>query len=333
MPNRPPVTLPDFRNLGIMLRVVLAAQVLGLAAALLKSPELQGAPSVYLALGTVLQPPLLLCLLALFAASPRLQRMPYPKAAGLAVIIALACGLLWSAILAHAYPEAFPGGVLRTGLLTVGAALAVLAYFNWRHRVLSPALAEARLQALQSRIRPHFLFNTLNTAISLLRSSPAQAETVLEDLAELFRMQMSENDRLSPFARELELARAYAQLEEFRLGERLRLEWKVDNAPMDVLIPPLVLQPLLENAICHGVETSPQGGTVRVDAFARNDQLNVVVRNPLPAEGTRRPGNRMALSNIRERLALHFDAEARLTTHRAGGDFIVQVVMPLRRGR
>jgi two-component system sensor histidine kinase AlgZ len=333
MPKRPSVTLPDFRNLGVMLRIVLAVQVLGLAAALVKSQELATVLPVYLELAAVLEPPLLLSLLVLFAVSPRLQRLAYAQAAAAVMAIALACGLLWSGVLEHGYTEAFPGGAMRTGLLTLGTALAVLAYFNWRYRVLSPALAEARLQALQSRIRPHFLFNTLNTAISLLRSSPGQAETVLENLAELFRMHMSENSRLSPFSRELELARAYVQLEEIRLGERLRLEWKVDNAPMSALIPPLVLQPLLENAICHGVEPSPQGGSVRVDAFARNDQFNIVVRNPLLAEGARRPGNRMALSNIRERLALHFDAEARMTTHSAGGEFIVQVVLPLRRGR
>jgi two-component system sensor histidine kinase AlgZ len=168
--------------------------------------------------------------------------------------------------------------------------------------------------------------------LSLLRSSPRQAEAVLENLADLFRVQMADNRQLSPLARELELARSYAHLEEMRLGERLKLVWKVDNAPQDALLPPLVLQPLLENAVYHGIEPSPEGGAVRVDVFAKDQRLNVVVRNPIQETTERRAGNRMALSNIRERLALHFDADARLTTHVAGGEFIVQVVMPLRRG-
>jgi two-component system sensor histidine kinase AlgZ len=163
-----------------------------------------------------------------------------------------------------------------------------------------------------------------------MRSSPAQAETALENLAELYRVLMADNRQLSPLAREMELARAYLDLEALRLGERLQVDWRVDNAPLQALMPSLVLQPLLENAVCHGIEPQPAGGRIGVDIFARDGQLNVVVRNPCSADAPVRPGNRMAVSNIRERLALHFDAEARLSAHRVGDEFVVQMVLPLK---
>jgi two-component system sensor histidine kinase AlgZ len=333
MPNRTPVTLPDFRNLGVLLRAALAVQVLGLAAALIKSADLSGVGTNFLAMAAVLQPPLLLVLLLVFFAAPWLLRQPYNLGVAVVVVLSALVTLLWHMVLHLRFPDTEQGSVLRAVLLAATAALAVLAYFNWRHRVLSPALAEARLQALQSRIRPHFLYNSLNTVLSLVRNSPRQAEEMLANLADLFRVHMSDNRQLSPLSRELELARAYAGLEQLRLGERLKMTWKVDNAPADALLPPLVLQPLLENAIYHGVEGSADGGEVRVDVFARDAFLNLVLRNPVQAGAERRSGNRMALSNIRERLALHFDADARLTTHEVGGEFIVQVVMPLRRGQ
>lgn len=331
--NRTTVSLPDFRNLGVLLRAALAVQLLALAAAVINSPGLTGVGPVFLGMAAVLQPPLLLVLLVVFFTAPWLLRQPYKLGVAVIVVLSALVTVLWHMVLHLRFPDTEQGSVLRAVLLAGGAALAVLGYFNWRHRVLSPALAEARLQALQSRIRPHFLYNSLNTVLSLLRNSPRQAEEVLANLADLFRVHMADNRQLSPLSRELELARAYAGLEQIRLGDRLKMAWKVDNAPDDALLPPLVLQPLLENAIYHGVEGSPGGGEVRVDVFARDNTLNLVLRNPAQGGGDRRGGNRMALSNIRERLALHFDADARLTTHEVGGEFIVQVVMPLRRGQ
>lgn len=331
--NRTTVSLPDFRNLGVLLRAALAVQVLAMTAAVIDSPALAGVGTTFLDMAAVVQPPLLLILLVAYFTAPWLLRQPYNLGVAVIVVLSALVTLLWHMVLYLRFPDTEQGSVLRAVLLAGGAAFAVLGYFNWRHRVLSPALAEARLQALQARIRPHFLYNSLNTVLSLMRNSPRQAEEVLANLADLFRVHMADNRQLSPLSRELELARAYAGLEQIRLGERLKLTWKVDNAPADALLPPLVLQPLLENAIYHGVEGSPGGGEVRVDVFARDNQLNLVVRNPSQGGEDRRSGNRMALSNIRERLALHFDVDARLTTHEVGGEFIAQVVMPLRRGQ
>jgi len=175
------------------------------------------------------------------------------------------------------------------------------------------------------------LFNSLNTVLGLMRSEPRRAETVLENLSELFRASMAEASALAPLAKELELARSYAEIEAVRLGGRLTVDWQCQNAPLDALVPPLILQPLLENAVYHGIEPAAGGGTVSVTIFVRGDQLNLVVRNPVHHLRERRSGNRMALENIRERLDLHFDAEAALRAYESGDEFVVQIRMPYRR--
>jgi two-component system sensor histidine kinase AlgZ len=321
-------SLPEFRNLGILLRLILAAQALGLAAALLAATSPVDTLAVFLDNAAYLQPPLLVTLLLLFLIGPWLARSPPRQGVVVALLAAATSAVLWRLIMEINYPEAAAGSLARVALLAALLALALLLWHDWRARRLSPALPEARLQALQARIRPHFLFNSLNSVLSLIRSEPARAETALENLADLYRVLMADSHELSPLEREMGLARAYLDLEAMRLGERLHVEWRADNAPPGALLPSLLLQPLLENAVYHGVEPNPEGGRIGIDIFARGHQLHVVVRNPVGA--ALRPGNSMALSNIRERLRLHFDAEARLSTHEAGGEFHVQVVMPLK---
>jgi len=324
------ITLPDFRNLGILLRAALALQLLGLLAALVHAADLSGAMVLFFRYAAYLEPPLLSAMLILFVAAPKLAGMHKRHALAACVAVGMLSAAFWHVLLQAQAPDADSTSLLRTLLLAGGATGLILVGFDWRARRLSPALAEARLQALQARIRPHFLFNSINSVLSLMRSNPAQAETALENLAELYRVLMADNRQLSPLEREMELARAYLDLEALRLGERLQVDWRVDNAPLQALMPSLVLQPLLENAVCHGIEPHPAGGRIGVDIFARDGQLNVVVRNPCSADAPVRPGNRMAVSNIRERLALHFDAEARLSAHRVGDEFVVQMVLPLK---
>lgn len=321
-------SLPEFRNLGVLLRLILVAQAFALAAALLLAGGLADVPAIYLDHAAYLQPPLLASLLLLFLIGPWLAQGPPLQGMVVVVLAAGTCAVLWRLLLAIHYPEAAAGSLVRAALLGASLALVLLLWHDWRARRLSPALPEARLQALQARIRPHFLFNSLNSVLSLIRNEPGRAESALENLADLYRVLMADNRELSPLRREMELARAYLDLEAIRLGERLRVDWRADHAPDTALLPSLLLQPLLENAVYHGIEPSPEGGRIGIDIFVRNDQLHVVVRNPLC--GTGRVGNSMALSNIRERLKLHFDAEARLSTHEAGGEFHVQVVMPLK---
>jgi two-component system, LytTR family, sensor histidine kinase AlgZ len=335
------ITLPDFRNLGILLRAALALQVLGMLAALVHAADLTSAMTLFFRYAAYLEPPLLSAMLILFLLAPKLNALPARLALVSCVAVAMLSALLWQMLLQSHTQSHVPSlasnsdvaNLARTLLLAGAAAGLILAWFDWRARRLSPALAEARLQALQARIRPHFLFNSINSVLSLMRSNPSRAETALENLAELYRALMADNRQLSSLKREIELARAYLELEALRLGERLQVDWRidagVDNLPQQILLPALVLQPLLENAVAHGIEPDAQGGRIGVDIFASGSQLNIVVRNPCRAETPGRTGNRMALSNIRERLALHFDAEARLSAHQVGDEFVVQMAMPL----
>jgi two-component system sensor histidine kinase AlgZ len=211
------------------------------------------------------------------------------------------------------------------------SATAVVAwYFHLRNRAFSPAISEARLQALQARIRPHFLFNSLNAVLSLIRKDPKRAEGALEDLAELFRTVMADNRQLIALRDEISLCRQYLNLEQLRLGERLRVEWRLDPAAEDGLVPPMLLQPLVENAVYHGIEPGIGPGLIEVRIERRNDRLWLQLTNPYHPDYQHRQGNHMALANIRERLQLHFDVEASLNTRIAGGRFEIGIAMPYR---
>lgn len=326
-----PVSLPDFRNLGVILRCLFLVEGLAFLTLLANQPGLLEAMETFAEAGPLREPVLLAVMAIMSLASPYLARMPYRRGVILVLAMAFATGVAGHLMYGALLTVGLEGSALRTGLLAVLSAGAVLAYFNWRHRALSPALAEARLMALQARIRPHFLFNSLNTVLGLIRSEPKRAEAVLENLAELYRALLSEVGTLVSLGKEVELARAYAEIEKMRLGERLQVNWQCQDAALDALVPPLLLQPLLENAVYHGVEPSESGGKVDVTIFLKGDQVNMVVRNPCESAEQRQHGNRMALTNIRERLALHFDAEAEMSTFKAGGEFVVQIRVPYRR--
>jgi len=225
-----------------------------------------------------------------------------------------------------------PAGQLeRYWVFTAAVTALLLYYFYLRNRALSPALSEARLQALQARIRPHFLFNSINAVLSLVRQEPKRAENALEDMADLFRVLMADNRDLTPIANEVELTRQYLAIEQLRLGERLTVEWHTENMPEDALIPPLVLQPLVENAVYHGIEPHSQAGVISVNVYKVRDEVHLVLRNPYRSDGDHHAGNKMALGNIKERLALHFDAEARLRTTVSENAYQVHIVIPYRR--
>jgi two-component system sensor histidine kinase AlgZ len=146
-------------------------------------------------------------------------------------------------------------------------------------------------------------------------------------MADLFRVLMSENRTLAPIAEEVELARQYLAIESLRLGERLRVTWRTEGMPADALVPPLMLQPLVENAVYHGIEPSPEGGEVTIDVHRDGPQVVVTLVNPVPVTG-RPAGNRMAIANIRERLQLHFDAEASMKSETTDGSYRVTIRVP-----
>jgi two-component system sensor histidine kinase AlgZ len=164
--------------------------------------------------------------------------------------------------------------------------------------------------------------------LSLIRQEPRRAETALENLADLFREVMGDNRQLAPLVREVELCRQYLDLEQLRLGERLNVVWRIDNMPGDALVPPLVLQPLLENAVYHGIEPRVEPGEISIDIYAARNQVHAVLRNPYAKAGDHHAGNKMALGNIRERLQLHFDAEASLETRMREDTYQVHIIMP-----
>lgn len=326
--NHPPSALPNFCNLGINLRILVAVDLMSVAVAAVKATDTAGMWRELMDISTAVQPILLASLIALCLARPLLTKLSYP--AGIATVIGLEL-LLAAAV--HGLHRHFMGiadgaGLLRWWVFTSATVAVLLGYFHLRSKALSPALSEARLQALQARIRPHFLFNSLNAVLSLIRSDPKRAEQALEDMADLFRVLMADNRQLAPLAREIELCREYLDLEQLRLGERLQVAWHIDKMPHDALIPPLVLQPLLENAVYHGIEPSSTPGEVSINIYRNRNQVHCVLRNPYQRDGAHHTGNKMALQNIRERLALHFDAEASLDARLVGGAYQVHIVLP-----
>lgn len=220
--------------------------------------------------------------------------------------------------------------------LGIGAVLSGMAlrYFYVRHQWARQveAEAQARIQALQARIHPHFLFNSLNTIAALTVSNPALAEEVVQDLAELFRVTMRDLCERVTLQQELDFTRSYLRIESQRLGGRLLVDWTLKNLPLQAHVPALILQPLVENAVYHGIEPSAGGGRVHILGTYNRGVLRLEVRNPLPAQPVRQRsggGNRMALNNIRERLQLAFGPEARLEMDQREGLYRVRVLFPL----
>jgi two-component system sensor histidine kinase AlgZ len=326
--NTPGHALPNFRNLGVVLRILLIVNGACLLLAVVRTPTWDAVPDDFMVQAVLVQPVLLLAVVVLYGLSPALARLPYGRGV-LAVLAMSAAGGALGYLLASRMDGngAFPD-LLRFLVVSVVSSAVLLGYFDLRGRALSPALTEARLQALQARIRPHFLFNSINAVLSLIRSDPKRAEAALEDMAELFRVAMSDTRKLSPLAREVELCRQYLELEALRLGERLRVEWHTENMPGDALVPPMILQPLVENAVYHGIEPGSAPGAVTINIYKNRSEVHMAIKNPYHEGGREQPGNRIALANIRERLSLHFDAEARLDTRISGGAYQVHITLP-----
>jgi two-component system, LytTR family, sensor histidine kinase AlgZ len=325
--NRYPNLLPDLRNLGVMLRIMLAATAMSLAAAAVQASSWSMLMEHWFGISALVQPIVILSLLVLGATTVWLHRLDYPTAVAVIVLLEL---LIAAVVVSATYNlfERETADVIRAMAFTGAATGVMLGYFNLRSRALSPAITEARLQALQARIRPHFLFNSINAVLSLVRAEPRRAETALEDMADLFRVLMADNRDLAPLQDEIQLCRQYLDLEQLRLGDRLQVEWHVDNMPGDALVPPLVLQPLLENAVYHGIEPSLEPGMVSINIYHVRNEVHMVLRNPYRKEGSHHSGNKMALANIRERLHLHFDAEATLKAAVGDHHYEVHITLP-----
>jgi two-component system sensor histidine kinase AlgZ len=321
------IRLPNFCNLGVMLRAVVVVNLFLLAAAVMRAPP-RDVPAELLGLAAFAEPALMLSLVALCAARRPLHAMGY--IASWVAVLFFELALAW--VLFHAVRGLMPGyggmPFAQVAFVTLFVTGCTLAYFDLRSRALSPAIAEARIQALQARIRPHFLYNSINAVLSLIRAEPRRAERALEDMADLFRVLMSDNRTLAPIGQEIDLAKQYLAIESLRLGDRLRVAWRTDGVPADALVPPLVLQPLVENAVYHGIEPSESGGEIAVDASRVGDRIVLSLTNPFPGASKYTAGNKMAIANIRERLQLHFDAEADMQSEVKDGTYRVTIRLP-----
>ncbi len=199
---------------------------------------------------------------------------------------------------------------------------------EWRRSIVLEA--QSRISALQALIRPHFLFNSMNTIASLTRSDPKRAEEAVEDLADLMRANLNAPKDRTTIKEELETAAIYQRIEKLRLGDRLKVRWDVGELPMRALIPSLTIQPLLENAIYHGIELLPEGGEVTVTGRLRDADVDILISNPIAQDQVRTTGgNKMAMSNIRQRFELAYGNRSEVDIEEQPDRYSVRLKFPL----
>jgi two-component system, LytTR family, sensor histidine kinase AlgZ len=338
--------LPDFCESRAVLAVVLIVELVALMFAISRQALHAGfwldlaASSLFLLwIG-------LTCAAVLCRTRAWLHTLPATQASLIAMALLLACvgtiseivyqiGRYWSRGVpgaSNVFPVEHGAFMLRSlGVGFIVSALALRYFYvsaEWKRSVEMEALA--RIRALQARIRPHFLFNSMNTIAALTRSAPDCAEQAVEDLADLFRASLSDANVRISLKEEIEIARTHERIEQLRLRDRLRVRWDIDELPMRVEVPSLILQPLLENAVYHGIEMLPAGGAVSIVGKRVGDMLHIEVRNPIPpqADYGEREGNRMALENIRQRLQLVWPGRARIETEQLPGEFCARLIFP-----
>ena len=325
----------DMCHGGVVLRAVLFVHLV-LAIGLMFGAKDFDAWLIQLALATgVALPGLLFWLVLACQLKARLAALPVAAQWFAAVALGAACAAASWALQASlglgtlAQEQGFtPSRWLAPTL--AGAAFSAALFYWLRLRAIAqgPADSSARLAELQSRIRPHFLFNTLNTAIALVRAEPAKAERVLEDLSDLFRHALAEQGDSATVGQEIELAQRYLEIEQLRFGERLRVEWALDERVHGARLPPLILQPLVENAVKHGVEPSPGGAELRISTQRRGQRALIKVTNTVPA-GQGRAGFGIAQANVRDRLRLLHDLEGDFRTALVDGVYQARIEVPL----
>jgi two-component system, LytTR family, sensor histidine kinase AlgZ len=339
------IVIPDCCNIGVIFRTLLGVNVLALVAMVAPAQGLVAGLKEFVDASLLIE---LVCLWSLFALCALRRLLVLPALAGRLPpsVQRLLCGLVPGAATALLirsmagaswfFSHEANHDVLGGALAALIAGLAIQHYFELRTRAFSPTLVEARLQALQARIRPHFLFNSLNAVLSLIRTEPRRAESALEDLAELFRVLMSDPRAMTTLDEELRLCRQYLSIEQLRLGDRMAVDWDMGNVDEFVLrrakVPVLLIQPLLENAVHYGVEPATSPVRLQIQVSRNGDRLQVLVVNPYHGEHAGPAGNQIALHNIRERLELLYDLEGQLTTTVAQGSYEARLRIPYAKG-
>lgn len=340
--------LPNLCSSHALFLLVLVAELVALLLTIAHS-ALPRVDWDYLAMASVMvQWNTLICSLAICRLRPKLSQMTSVKAGTLCMSLVLGVNLLLS-IFGQFLLYGFTGGLVVPGmfqlnfwqiinnlLITAISAGILLRYLYVQQQLRNQRDAEmqARVQALQSRIRPHFLFNSMNSIASLIETDPQTAERVVEDLSELFRASLAE-PTLTPLDRELELCKGYLAIEQLRLGKRLKVDWQIGKHTADSRIPSLMLQPLLENAILHGIEPLAEGGCITIKISQKDQLLSIVIINPYKLAKKNNDTdpnhrhNRMALDNIRHRLKAHFGDAARLSSSAEQGQFTTYIFCPV----
>jgi two-component system sensor histidine kinase AlgZ len=335
--------MPDFCRLPNLFSVLVAAELAVLVIALAPAPDHEWTGERLLAASLFALWLALVCAVLLCKLRGPLQRLPVRLGALAAWLVPVSVAFLGS-LLVHELDSALAFGYslpapyrmrFALGVSAIAALLsaAVLRYFyvqdQWNAQVRAHAQAEVR--ALQARIRPHFLFNSMNTIASLVRHDPVTAERAVEDLADLFRAALGAGHGESTLGEELLLAERYLAIESLRLGERLRVRQELDPAlPRELPMPRLILQPLVENAVIHGVARLAEGGEILLEAQRGRGELLIRIRNPCPPPRERDVGgNRHAQGSIAQRLAHQFGPRARMTAEYRDGYYFASLSLPL----
>ena len=320
-----PVLVFDACHLGVVLRAVLVVEAVMAVGAMFGASSAQDWVVRVALLSAAAMPATIAWLLVACCLKRLLERLPPAGQHAFGIALGALAGLGGCALLGLLVGGSMPWvASAATGALTAAALVTALVL---RARGRMPAQTAARLSELQSRIRPHFLFNTLNSAIALVREDPARAEAILEDLSDLFRHALVDHGDFVTLEEEVTLAERYLAIEQVRFGERLRVEWAIDPQAAGARVPPLFLQPLVENAVKHGVEPSATGAQVRISTQLRGGTVVIKVTNTVPA-GQGQPGNGVAQANVRDRLRLLHDVQGQFRTALKDGLYQVRMEVP-----
>ena len=335
------VYLPDFCAAGTLFIVLLVAELVAIVLTL-AAHEPEGQFLIQLSKSS-----LFVLWLALLGSAVMCQLRSRLESAGKSrafvisfVILAIMCvvvaelswQLMWRFAGVAIIDDSHSAFILRTfAISSIIIALSMRYLYvssEWRRSIVLEA--QARISALQALIRPHFLFNSMNTIASLTRTNPRQAEEAVEDLSDLLRASLSSTRNRTSLKEELEVAAIYQRIEKLRLGDRLNIRWKIDELPMRARIPSLTIQPLIENAIYHGIELLPDGGDVTVTGKRDGQYLSISVSNPVaPGKARSKDGNKMAMANIRQRFELAYGSRASVSIDDQDNSFTVTLRFPI----
>jgi two-component system sensor histidine kinase AlgZ len=328
--------LPDLCNNQVLLLIILIGELLAIVLTLSQQP-FQRISWVYLAASSLFIQGVVLADAALLCYTRHWLLKLKPVIMGTTVYAGLQLVTVAATLLSQmsANPIEFGRPVLHEELLRNVGISAIISgvvmryfYLRYQNQMRQDAENDARIQALQARIRPHFLFNSLNTIANLVHQQAQTAEEAILDLAELFRSTLAQPSKIT-LAQEMESVRRYLRIESLRLGERLKTQIELPETLLTLELPPFAVQPLVENAIYHGIEPLPGGGTISITAADNGVAVILSIRNPrIPAQATHSRGNRIALDNIRQRLQLHYGESAGLTIIEAEREYTVELTLP-----